>query len=168
MKANSPREKETMKDRMKPMSEMADTAMKNYEQAIRTSLKLQEEAGRWWSSMLNQTAMAQDWQKRVSNVTGMANSLMPIAQKRMEEVMSLMEKNSRTGAELMKKAVDAAQTPAIAESQAKWMEFWTSSMGAVRSNAEAVTQISSKAIDSWIDFIRKNAEVAEVRVPKAP
>jgi len=79
-----------------------------------------------------------------------------------------MEKNGRTGAELMKKAVDAAQTPAIAESQAKWMDFWTSSMGAVRSNAEAVTQISTKAIDSWIDFIRENTEVTEIRVPKTP
>ena len=85
----------------------------------------------------------------------------------MEEVISLMEKNSKTGAELMKKAVDAAQTPVIAESQAKWMDFWTSSMGAVRSNTEAVSEMSSKAIDSWIDFVRKNTEVTEVRVPKS-
>jgi hypothetical protein len=148
------------------MSDMADKAMKNYEQALHTSLKFQEEAGRWWTSILNQTAFTQDWQKRVSNMTGMANTLMPMAQRRMEEVMSLMEKNGRTGAELMKKAVDAAQTPAIAESQAKWMDFWTSSMGAVRSNAEAVTEISTKAIDSWIDFIRENTEMTQIRVPK--
>jgi len=165
MKGNSTKE---TKDGTRAMSDMADTAMKNYEQALRTGLKFQEEAGRWWTSMLNQAAFTQDWQKRVTNMTGMANNLMPMAQRRMEEVMSLMEKNGRTGAELMKKAVDAAQTPAIAESQAKWMDFWTSSMGAVRSNAEAVTQISTKAIDSWIDFIRENTEVTEIRVPKTP
>jgi len=90
-----------------------------------------------------------------------------MAQRRMEEVMTLMEKNSRTSAELVKKAVDAAQTPVVSESQAKWMEFWTSSLGAVRSNTEALTEISTKAIDSWIDFVRKNTEVSEVRVPKA-
>jgi hypothetical protein len=166
MKGNSTREKDTVKDATKPLSEMADTAMKNYEQALRTSLKFQEEAGRWWSSMLNQAAFTQDWQKRVSNLTGMANSLVPLAQKRMEEVMSLVEKNGRTGAELMKKAADAAQAPAIADSQAKWMDFWTTSMGAMRSNAEAVTEISTKALDAWVDFIRKNTEITEIRVPK--
>ncbi|HWX20271.1 MAG TPA: hypothetical protein VN578_10255 [Candidatus Binatia bacterium] len=166
MKANATREGNYMKDNTKPLADMADTAMKNYEQAVRTSLKFQEEAGKWWSSMLNQATFAQDMQKRFNNVTGMANTLMPLAQRRMEEVMSLVEKNGRTSAELMKKAVDAAQTPVIAESQAKWTEFWTSSMGAARSNAEALAQISTRTFDSWIDFIQKNTEVTEIRVPK--
>ncbi len=156
-----------MKDYSKPMSEMTDTALKNYEQALRTGLKFQEEAGKWWSSVLNQTNFTQDWQKRLTNMSGMANNLMPLAQRRMQDVMTLMEKNGKTSAELMKKACEAAQTPVVAESQAKWMEFWTSSLGAVRSNAEAWSDISSKAIDSWIDFIRKNTEVAEARVAKA-
>lgn len=163
-----------MKEQTKPMTEMADTARKNYEQAMKTGLKMQEEASKWWSTLFSPTgamfspaAFSPDWQKQFSTMTGMANSLVPLAQRRMEDMMDLMEKNSRTSAELMKKAVDAAQTPAVAESQAKWMEFWTSSMGAVRSNAEAVSQISTKAIDSWIDFIRKNSEVTEMRVPKA-
>jgi hypothetical protein len=48
------------------------------------------------------------------------------------------------------------------------MEFWTSSVGVARTNAEALTKISNKAIDSWIEFIQKNTEVTEIRVPKAP
>jgi hypothetical protein len=156
-----------MKDREKPMSDIADTAMKNYEQAVRTTLKFQEEAARCWTSMLNQGAFVQDWQKRLDNFNGMANKLVPLAQQRMEEVIGLMEKNSRTGTELMKKAVDAAQTPVVSESQAKWMEFWTSSMGAVRSSTEAFAEIGTKAVDSWVDFVRKNTDLNEVRVPKS-
>jgi len=167
MKTTASREKNGTKDYTKPISEMADSTLKNYQQALHTSLKLQEEAGRWWSSMLNQTTLTHDWQKRLNSVTGMASHLVPLAQRRMEDVIVLMEKNSRTSAELMKQAVDAAQTPAGAESQAKWVEFWTSSLGAVRSNTEAVSEMSSKAIDGWIDFVRKNTEITEVRVPKA-
>jgi len=151
----------------KPMSDMADKAMKGYEQAIRTGLKLQEEATRWWTNTLNQTASPQDLQNRISNVTALCNGVMPIAQRRMEEVLELMEKNSRTGAELLRKAADAAQTPVIADSQAKWMDFWAASVNAARANAEAVTEINSRAMDGWIDFIRKNTEVTEVRVPKS-
>ncbi len=167
MKGNSKatsKEKQTMKEQEKPVSEMADKAMKNYEQALRTGLKLQEEAVKCFNHMFNQTASPQDWQKRFTNITAITSEVMPLTQKRMEEMLDLMEKNSRTGAELMKKAVDAAQSPVPAESQAKWMEFWTSSMGAARSNAEALTQISARAIDSWIDFVRRNTEVTEIRV----
>jgi len=158
---------QTKETREKPMSEMADKAMKGYEQAIRTGLKLQEEATRWWANTLTQTASPQDWQKRFTSATALANGVMPLAQRRMEEVLELMEKNSRTGAELLKKAADAAQTPVIADSQAKWMDFWAASVSAARYNAEAVTEINSRAMDAWINFVRQNTEVTEVRIPKA-
>lgn len=154
-----------MKD--KNINDMADNAMKNYEQAVRTGLKMQEEAGKWWSNMFNQAGFGDDWQKRMNNVSAVTSGFVPLAQKRMEEMMDLMQKNGRTTAELMKKAIDAAQTPAMAESQAKWMDFWTSSIGVLRNNTEAMTQINSKAIDAWIDYIRKNADVAEVRSAKS-
>jgi hypothetical protein len=117
--------------------------------------------------MVNQAAGTTDWQKRLTNMTTVASTLVPLAQERMDEVMALMEHNSRTGAELAKQAMDAAQTPVIADSQAKWMDFWTSSLGVARTNTEALTKISNKAIDSWIDFIQKNTEVTEIRVPKS-
>ena len=161
------KERTQSQPREKPMSDIADKAMKGYEQAIRTGLKLQEEAARWWTNTLNQTASPQDWQKRFTNVTALANGIMPVAQRRMEEVLELLEKNSRTGADLMRKAADAAQTPVIADSQAKWMDFWAASVNAARTNAEAVTEINSRAMDAWIDFIRKNTEVTEVCIPKA-
>ena len=137
--------------------------MRNYEQALRTSVKLQEEAGRWWTTMLNQTASAQDWQKRMTNITSMANGVMPVAQRRMEEVMELMEKNSRTGADLVKKAVEAARPPRSQNASPNGLMFgpppWT-----WLERLEALTQINSRVIDSWIDFARKNTEVTEVRV----
>lgn len=150
-----------MKD--KTMTDMADTAMKNYEQAVRAGLKMQEEAGKWWSSVFTQTGLGEDWQKRFGNVSAMTSEFVPLAQKRMEAMMDLMQKNSRTTTELMKKAVDAAQAPAIAESQAKWMDFWTSSIGAIRSNTEAMTQINSKALDAWMNVLRKNPDLTETR-----
>src|SRR5512146_2781066 len=105
------KEKQTVKEQEKPVTEMADKAMKNYEQALKTGLKLQEEAVWCFSHMFNQTASPQDWTKRFTNLTAITSEVMPLTQKRMEEVLELMEKSTRTGAELVKKAVDAAQTP---------------------------------------------------------
>ena len=159
--------KDTMKDKENPVSEMTEQAVKNCEQALRSGLKFQQEAGQWWTNLLDQGASAEDWQKRFTSFTNLANGFRPTTQKRLEEVLELTEKNTRTGTELFKKAVEAAQTPVIAESQTKWLEFWTASLGAVRSNAEAVAQINTRAMDAWIDFVQKNAEINQVRAPKA-
>ena len=158
MKTNTTSERETQATQS--MADLAGTALRNYEQVMRANLKLQEEAGKAWTSMLTKTVSGQDWQKQVMHFSGMANNWLPAAQRRMQEIMALMEKSGQTSADLMKKAVDAAQAPAVAESQAKWMEFWTSSMNAMRSNTETMGEITYRAIDSWIEIMRKNGQTS--------
>lgn len=142
------------------VTEMADTARKNYEQAFKTGQKLQEEVAQWWSRMAGQTATVADWQKQFANFTSMVSRVMPLAQKRLEDAMQLMEKNGRTSADLMRKAVDAAQTPGLAESQNKWMEVWASSMKALQNNVEAYNELGCKALDSWVTFVRETNDTA--------
>jgi hypothetical protein len=161
------RQQQTTKDKEHSVNQLADQALKNYEQVLHTGLRMQEEAVRCWTSMFNTASSGDEWHKPFNNLTSATNDMLPLTHQRMAEMLGLMEKNSRTGADLMKKAVDAAQTSVPAESQAKWIDFWSSSMGAARSNAEALTQIGARAMDSWIDFVRQNSEVTEIRVPKA-
>ena len=53
--------------------------------------------------VLNQSASAHDWQKQIANYTTLANGFLPATQKQIEGVMDLMEKNTRTSVELIKK-----------------------------------------------------------------
>ncbi len=149
-------------EEQRPLTEMADTARKNYEQAIRTGQKFQEEAGQWWARMLTQTATATDWQRNFSRLTTMAGGVMPIAQRCLEGAITVMEKSGRSSTEVMKKAIEAAQTSNLAEGQAKWAEFWTTSMKAAQSNVEAVTHLGTSTLDCWVDFIRKSTEFDEM------
>jgi len=155
-----------MSEEYKPVREMADTARKNYEQAVRTGQRFQDEATQWWTRVLGQTVTAADWQQQYARFATFTSNVMPIAQRRLDETMELMEKNSRTAAELMRKAIDALQTSSFPESQTKWMEVWSTSMKAMQSNVEALTEISTRTLDSWIDLVRKNTEVTQLRVPK--
>ncbi len=146
-------------ERQKDMSDMADEAMKNYDQVVKTTLRVQEEASRYWTSLLSRSASAQDWQRPVSAFTAIANGVLPQAQKRMQEVLELAENNTKASVELMKKAVEVMQTPGMAERQARWMDLWATSLGAARSNAEAVMQIGSRAVNSWVNFVQKSSDV---------
>jgi hypothetical protein len=146
-----------MKEKEKnPILETADQSMKNYEQTLRTGLKLQEEAWQSWYSMLNQSQFGPDWQKRFNNVTGATNTVVPAVQKGLVETVDLMGKNAILGAELIKKALDASQTPAVAESQSKWMDFMKTSLEAAQYNVEAVMRINSRAMDSIFKLAQKN------------
>ena len=155
------------KDKANPFQDMAEQTVKNCEQAMKNGLKLQEEAGKWWNNMAGQTGSAQDWQKRFSSATNVATNFTAATQKRAEELLDLAEKNARAGVELSKRAADAMQAPTVAESQHKWIEFWTASLGVVRSSSESMFQISGRALDSWVDFVQKNGEMNQIRIPKA-
>src|SRR4029453_15323453 len=69
-----------MSDKTKtPGSDLFDQAVKNYEEALKTGVRLQEECGKWWTNVLSQTTRPQDWQK---NVTSVLNEAFPPAQKK--------------------------------------------------------------------------------------
>jgi gas vesicle protein len=142
-----------MSDKTKsPPVEAFEQAMKNYEQALKTGLQLQEESAKWWNDTLHKSATVEDLQKHIQTMT---KDVIPTAQKRMKDYVKLIEENSQTSLDLLKKAVDAAQTPPTADPVGKWVGFWEASLAAVRSNAQAVTDLNNQVVDAWLGFARK-------------
>jgi hypothetical protein len=157
-----------MKEKEKnPVLETTDQVMKNYEQALRSGLKVQEEIWQSWCAILNQSPLGSEWPKRFFGASGGGNGIVPAAQKRMEEAVALMEKNAKLGADLFKKAVDASQAPGLAESQSKWMDFMKASLEAGRMNVEATVEIASRTMGSFLSAVEKNSELVQQRVAKA-
>jgi len=141
----------------KVLLEMAEGALKSYEQTLRTGLKLQQEAAQWWGKSLQQAAPTPELRKWFAGLASTANAtVLPAAQEQLEEVLHLLEKNNRYCVELVKKATEAAQTSELADSQAKWIDFWKSSMEAARSNAEVLTAANAKMLDKCIAFVKQN------------
>jgi hypothetical protein len=149
---------------MKPVSQLFEQAMNSYEQAFRTGLHLQEESGRLWTQILEQTAPTSEWQRTVRT---MANELLPEAQKRMEDGLRLIEQNSRASLELLKlfkRSVEAPRSNPLAESQNKLLSFWEASLNSMRDSAQAVAQANTQAMESWMELFRKGTEMASERV----
>jgi hypothetical protein len=142
-------------EKTRPAMELFEQAMKNYEQALKTGLKLQEESARWCVGLVNQAASPQDWQKKVKALT---DEVIPQTQKSIDESLKLIEKNSKVCCELLKKASLAAQSATPQEAQTKFLGFWDASFNAVRDMAQTVAQANTKALDSWFDAVRKACE----------
>ena len=159
---SNPREREFKNT----LSEIADKTLKNYQQAMQTGFKLQEETLKCWSSLFSESPATPDLQQGFKNFTKMANSILPAAQRRMEEAMEIVNRNTRTSTELMRKAVDAVHAQGVGDGHNRLTEFWMSSVGAMRSNTEALAQFNARALDSWLEMVRRGSEMAETHVPK--
>lgn len=142
-------------EKTKPVAELFEQAMKNYEQALKTGLKVQEESARWCVGLLSQAATPQEWQKKMKAI---ADDVLPQTQKSVEESLKLIEKNSRATIDLLKKAAAVAQSGTPQEAQSKFLGLWEASFNAVRDTAQTVTQANTRALEAWLDFVRKSAE----------
>lgn len=159
-RAQGNRASSSIKDTMKPAAELFQHAMESYEQAFRTGLRLQEESGKWWTNLLEQTGTSRDWQKTMRT---MAAEILPEAQKRMEDGLRMVEQNSRACLELLKifkKAAEGPQTNPMADSQNNLLGFWEASLNSMRDSAQAVAQANTQALESWMELFRTGSELA--------
>lgn len=167
MKEKATTEKHTAYDPGKTLSDMFVQATKHYENAVRNSLKLQEEATRCCETALSQVPTIADLQKRFNELTKLATGVLPASKRQVTALFELAEKNSRVNSELFGKAMEVAQTPSMTDKYAKWIDLWTGSWNAARTNAEELNKVAGEAIDSCIECFRKNSEAFEVRPAKA-
>lgn len=144
----------TTEAKTKPISDLFEQTLKSYEQALKTGLKLQEESAKTFLGCCTPGAAA-DVQKKVRAISDEA---IPQVEKAVEQALELMEKNTQTGVALLKKAVAAAQATTAQDAQAKCLAFYEGCLDAVRENAVALTQASNKAAESWLGYVRRNAE----------
>jgi hypothetical protein len=133
-------------------TELFDQAIRSYEQALRTGVRLQEDTAKWWSNFLHQTAWTQDWQRQMSTVV---SQTIPTAQRSMEESLRLIDQSSKTGLNFLKRAVDAPRTNAASDMQSQVQDIWQSSMNVLQTNMQAITDSQAKVMESWTDFVRR-------------
>jgi len=147
-----------MTDKTKPpVFELFEEAMKNYDQALQSGIKLQEDTARWWTECMTKAVAPQEWQKRVQ---ALASDTIPIMQKRMEESLRVVEQSARTSLDLLKQALDTVQSDSAASAQSKLQDLWEASLQAFRNNAQALTQANARVIESWSQLFTQASEAA--------
>jgi hypothetical protein len=145
----------TTEEKTKPVKDLFEQATKNYEQALKTGLKLQEESAKLFLGVFNQVTAPADFQKKVKAIS---DEIIPQTQKAVDEGLKLIEQNSRTGMDLLKKAASAWQATTLQDAQGKSLALYEGYLNAVRDSASAVTQATAKAAESWLGYVRKSTE----------
>jgi len=134
-------------------TEMFDQAIESFDMALKTGVKMQEEATRWWSDLMGDTNSIQGMQERMR---GMMMDALPKAQRNIDQYMKMIDKSYQSSMELLKKAFETTQSGSIIEAQNKAQELWESTLAALRTNAQAMVQINARAMESWAEFVHKD------------
>ena len=142
-------------EKTKPFADLFEQATRNYEQAVKTGLKAQEESAKLWTNLCNQITTPAELQKRVKVF---ADEVIPQTQKNVNEYLKVVEQNSRATVELVKKAVATSQVTNLQDAQSKFLALWETALGVVRETAQTVTQANSKAVESCLEVLRKFGE----------
>jgi len=145
----------TTEEKSKPVNDLFEQATRGYEQALKTGLKLQEESAKLFLSVFNQVTAPADLQKRFKTIS---DEIIPQTQKAVDEGLKLIEQNSRTGVDLLKKAVATSQATTVQDAQEKSLALYEACLSAMRDTASAVTQATGKAADVWLGYVRKSTE----------
>lgn len=131
-------------EKTKPFIDMFEQTGKNYEEILKSGLKVQQESTKWWTDTIS-GATSTDVQKKVK---AMADDLIPQTQKNIADCMKVIEVNGRTGIELVKKAFAVSQAG-------------LASMSSICETTQAFADVNTKGMESWLEFIRKSGETAK-------
>lgn len=139
-----------------PVADLFDKAISSYEQALKSGVKLQEEALKVLTDLFNEAGLPEEVQAKMQTV---AAESIPVAQKNLQDALKLIEQNSKASLSLLEQAIKCAPVESITDGQTKTKELWESSLNVLRANTEATAKANAKALESWTEFVRKSAVV---------
>ena len=146
----------TAEQKSKASADVFEQATRNYEQWLKSGLKLQQESAKWVTSALGENVTADVQEKMKSWV----EDAIPQTQKNMELWLKLVEQQTGAALDLMKKGASMSQPSTLQEAQKGMFTLWEASLGAMCETTQTLTQVGSKTMESWMDFGRRAGETS--------
>jgi len=147
-----------MATRESDVTQVLDSALGAFGDALKAGVKAQEEMVKWWAGATEGANPLGEWQRRSRQFF---DESVPAAQKQAQEWMKLVEQNYRRSVELLKKAVDADHNGAMEGLREKIRGLWEDSIAVVKENAEAMAQANVRLMEAWSELLRNNLEQCE-------
>ena len=130
--------------------EIFQEALRNYENALKSGIELQEESVNLWKSLLTQLGSPEEFQAKLES---MQSEVFPAARKRMEEFVELFNRSSNQTLELIEKSMSVYQAKSATDAQRRLQDLMESSLATLRGNVQTALNTNAKIISSWKDML---------------
>jgi hypothetical protein len=137
------------------VTQVLDSALGAFGDALKAGVKAQEEMLKCWSGAAENVNPLADWQKRTRQFF---DESVPAAQKHAEDWMKIVEQNYRRSVDLLKKAVNSDQGNAMDGFRDKLRTLWEDSVVVVKENVEAMNQANVRLMQTWSELLQKSLD----------
>ena len=125
------------------VSELYRNALEQFESALKTGVKIQEESIKMLSSWAKEPPLMPDWTQKAQSSFMEMMSGMP---ERLEEAVRMMNEHSKDAMDLLHKGFEAGRSTNLAEAQEKVRELWETTLGVLRTNIHSLLKAQSQAM----------------------
>jgi hypothetical protein len=132
------------------MSEMFQSALEQFESALKNGVKIQEESIKFLTSWAKDPPMMQDWTQRTQSAV---TEMMSAAPQRWEETMRMMNEQAKSAMDLLHKAFEVNQSTNLPEAQGRLGELWEMTLGVMRNNIHSLLKTQSQAMRRWEEMV---------------
>lgn len=136
------------------VTELIDQATHTFGSALQTGIRMQSEAARWWTDMLQEAASLQHLQHRAQ---GMMSGMIPNAQQNVGQFLTWVDRSCHTTLDIFSTAIDNSQNQSYFEAQRRMMELWQTSLGIMRANMQAMAHFNGRMVESWTRMAEGNS-----------
>jgi hypothetical protein len=141
---------ETKKAASETYSAVFHDAMRNYEEALKSGIQLQEESVKLWKDLLTKLGSPDELQAKLESMTAEA---FPKARERMEEFLETFNRTSKQTIDLFGKTMAIYQATSVTEAQRRMQDLIESSLAALRVNVHSALNTNAKIIASWKELV---------------
>lgn len=133
-------------------NQMIQSALKFYEEALKSGIQLQEDSLKLWKEVLDQVGSPEDLRKKLEQLM---QDVLPQSRERMDDVVALFQQNAKECTDILSKTMNVYQAGSIPESQNRLQDLVETSLAALRTNVHAVVDTNTRIMKTWDDMFAK-------------
>ena len=136
----------------KGAADLFSQAMKSFESALKTGVKVQEDSLKWWSEVAGEPRTVSESQTKVKEFL---ETVAPTARKNAEESLRAFDSISKNSLDLLNKAFEAGPGDSTDEVRKRVEKLWEDSLAALRKQTESVMDVNERVMKVWASCFEK-------------
>jgi hypothetical protein len=155
-KPNTNKEKNMSDSPSVYIEEILRESIDNYEKALKSGIKLQENTINNWKDVLPKFGSLEEFKAKVEEFKAKLEELgaevLPAARKQLDEVVATLSRTSEQVLSLSEKTVSVYTAPTLPEAQSRLKEVTESYFAAARENLKIAFDANTRVIGYWSEL----------------
>ncbi len=159
----SSNDKKTTNNKEKIMSnlnieEILRESMDNYEKALKSGIKVQEDTINRWKDVLEKLGSPEELKAKLEEISA---ELVPATRKQLEEVVETLNRTSNQVLSLSEKTVSVYKAPTLPEAQSRLQDLSESYFTVARENLKIAIDANARFVGYWSNLMGRLVPAAK-------